>query len=234
MDKLIVLAINILPLVSSSFCTNLLINAIRKGDLNIVKTLCNSEYEANCPNQNGATPLQEAAENGHISIVIYLLDRGAKVNKKNRLGWTALHWAARNGHVKIAEILVRNGANVNQQDNYGKTPLHWASYHGHQGIALLLLEHGAHIHITDCRGLTPLMWTYFSCSIVDDLLQAWQKGALQSYTIKLAFCAILHPRLGQKTPGLLRHEFLIQHILHYIHPINFICLYQWHNKSIKK
>ena len=74
------------------------------------------------PDQDGNTPLHEAAINGHLSMLKALVkkfaerEHGARsdeVNKKNDLGNTPLHLAIQFDHPDMVEFLVVNGADPN-------------------------------------------------------------------------------------------------------------------------
>jgi uncharacterized protein len=100
-------------------------------------------YVVNQSEQNGDTPLMNAADNGHTEVVEFLLTRNAKVNAVNNVslcwgsvallpsifnecvdilafltqrGGTALMWACQGGHVSVVESLLRHRANVQLYD----------------------------------------------------------------------------------------------------------------------
>jgi len=76
------------------------------------------------PDQNGNTPLHEAALSGHSSMLKALVKRFAgdkaysnEINKKNHSGNTPLHLAFQFDHTEIVELLVQNGADTAIKNN---------------------------------------------------------------------------------------------------------------------
>jgi hypothetical protein len=63
-----------------------LIEASRRGYLEVVRSLLKRGAEVNTAVNNGRTPLHWASENGHSEVVKCLLGRGAEVNKANKNG----------------------------------------------------------------------------------------------------------------------------------------------------
>ena len=59
--------------------------------------------------QDGYTPLHDAAREGHNDVVKLLLDRGAEPNMANQHGDTPLSCALQNGHMDVVNILTENG-----------------------------------------------------------------------------------------------------------------------------
>ena len=81
-------------------------------------------------NQNGNTPLHEAAISGHSPMLVALIKKFARhsafsneINKKNRLGNTPLHLAFQFDHTEIVDLLVRKGADTTIKNNAKLTAL---------------------------------------------------------------------------------------------------------------
>ena len=81
-------------------------------------------------NQNGNTPLHEAAISGHSPMLKALIKKFAKhsaysneINKKNRFGNTPLHLAFQFDHTEIVDLLVRKGADTTIKNNAQLTAL---------------------------------------------------------------------------------------------------------------
>jgi len=74
--------------------------------------------------QDGNTPLHEAAISGHLSMIEALVKRfaghrecGDEINNKNHAGNTALHLAFQFDHAEIVELLVKEGADTTIKNN---------------------------------------------------------------------------------------------------------------------
>lgn len=94
-----------------------------------------ADASARACNEQGSTPLQEAASAGHLNIVLLLLARGAEVNMTNYQGWTALHLAACHGHQDVVEALLLSGP-PSYLTQAGQTPRDLALANGHVGTGL--------------------------------------------------------------------------------------------------
>ena len=88
----------------------ILMNAIKKGYINIVRLLLFYNPNPNIKFEGNVTPLMLAAINGHIDIVNFLLEKGANINDQNEDGLTALMFAVMNKHINIVEFLLDRGA----------------------------------------------------------------------------------------------------------------------------
>ena len=66
-----------------------------------------SEFKAdvNVLNNDGGTPLHEAASKGHLDVVRVLSEFKADVNALNNDGGTPLHEAASKGHLDVVRVL---------------------------------------------------------------------------------------------------------------------------------
>lgn len=74
-------------------CTVFNCSEPRKGLKGPAKVLISKGAEVNKPNNEGKSPLHEAASHGHEKVVELLLDKGAEVNGRDREGATPLHYA---------------------------------------------------------------------------------------------------------------------------------------------
>jgi len=139
---------------------NLLTDAIRGNNLEVVNKLIIAGADVNVRDNNSEIPLMYAAEHGHKEIVQVLLAAGANVNIVNNHGVTSLMDASHNGHVEIVQMLLTAGADVNIRNNDdGLTPLMYASHDGDVEIVQMLLTAGAgeSINIQTNWGHTALM-----------------------------------------------------------------------------
>ena len=117
----------------------------------------------NALDDNGFTPLHEAAESNSIEDLEELLASGANPNaKESLLNQTPLHRAAMAGSKDAAERLLQAGADPNIRDVDGDTPLHAAlkdpaSEDKHLATVSSLISHGARLDLADKESnSTPL------------------------------------------------------------------------------
>ncbi|MDA7653501.1 ankyrin repeat domain-containing protein, partial [bacterium] len=125
-------------------------------DLAGVQAELNKGVDVNAKDDDGSTPLHEAAQRGHKETAELLIANGADVNARTG-GWMNVTPLHRTETKEIAELLIANGANVNAKDGTGRTPLHWTAETGRKEIAELLIEKGADVNAKDdAFGWTPL------------------------------------------------------------------------------
>ena len=84
-----------------------LIEAVKQGDVQVVRALIKSGADVNQPEGDGATALHWAAHRDSVELVRLLLDAGATAHVANDLGITPLHLAAANGNAAIAQAAAR-------------------------------------------------------------------------------------------------------------------------------
>lgn len=88
-----------------------LLRAARAGHADTVKTtLAAPGADVNVRDENGSTPLIEAARGGHDDVVQALLVARADVKVKDNRGKTALMYASEGGHNEIVKLLRQAGA----------------------------------------------------------------------------------------------------------------------------
>ena len=91
--------------------TDALFRAARAGNADTVRSLLASpNVDVNAVDENGNTPLIEAARFGHNEVVTSLLLAKADVTKKNKDGKTALMLASEGGHDETVLALTQAGA----------------------------------------------------------------------------------------------------------------------------
>ena len=119
----------------------------------VVKALIEAGTDINGQDEDGTTPLMEAAYRGDDQKVQELIRAGASVTAKNKKLQTALHlaissrsrWAQWKGHSSVVKALIEAGADVNGQDEDGTTPLMKAAYRGDDQMAHELIRAGASV-----------------------------------------------------------------------------------------
>ena len=126
-----------------------LLDAVRRGDTESVRSLLRSGADANVAQGDGITPLHLAAERGDLALAKLLLDAKARVEAKTRIGaYTPLHLASQGGHADVVEALLGAGADpASRTTNSGVTPLHLAAMAPNgERAAAALLEKGAPVN----------------------------------------------------------------------------------------
>ena len=132
-----------------------LFKAIRNNNIDLVeKLLIEHDDDVNAEDDDGNTPLHEAASNNNIEIAKLLIEHGANVNAEADDCRTPLHEAASNNSTEMAKLLIEHGANLNAEADDRRTPLREAASNNNIEIAKLLIEHGANT-IDDIFGRTP-------------------------------------------------------------------------------
>ena len=88
-----------------------LLRAAGAGHADTVKSLLKSPgVNVNARDENGRTPLIEAARNGHDDVVEALLIARADMKAKDKQGKTALMYASEGGHTESVNLLRQAGA----------------------------------------------------------------------------------------------------------------------------
>jgi len=111
-------------------------------------------------NENGRTPLRQAARYGHVKMVEALLkDPRIDVNKASIQSWTPLYISTYYGHEKVVKLLLEHPKiDVNPRTWNGTTPLLLACEGGNEKMVRLLLEHpNINVNQADIDGWTPLL-----------------------------------------------------------------------------
>ena len=137
-----------------------LIDAVRRGDVDAVRSLVRQGLDVNGAQGDGLTPLHLAATNGGAEIAEILVYAGANLEARTRNGaHTPLHVASRGGHSGVIEILLGAGADLAVRTTNGSTPLHFAAVSGVPSATEVLLDHGAEVDAREhAAGQTPLIY----------------------------------------------------------------------------
>ena len=123
----------------------------------LVVDLISAGAVVNQTDENGGTPLMNAASISNLAVVKTLIRMGARVNLSNNDGETPLMRAAANEDPNVIKVLVELGADVNAHDKDGKTALLLAASSDKPETIKLLLDAGAKANVTDNEGKTPLL-----------------------------------------------------------------------------
>ena len=166
-----------------------LVDAARRGEVEVVQTLLAKGADVNAAEGDGLTALHAAAEQGHVEVAELLISAGAELEASTRIGqYTALHLAARRGHGSVVQVLVGAGADVYATtSNSGVTALHLAAaaVGGEEAVAALL-DHGADSDAREASaGQTPLMFAaaYDRVAAVGELLRGGADPAIATEII---------------------------------------------------
>jgi uncharacterized protein len=129
-----------------------------------IKVLLDGGANIEAADEEGMTPLLQAATYAQTEIFEFLLSRGANIKARDKRGWTVLMDAACNCAVAtmnsaydIVRILLDLGVNVNARAHDGSTALMLASgMVGDAAVLELLLERGANPLLKNNKGETAL------------------------------------------------------------------------------
>ena len=130
------------------------------GHVPVVSVLIAAGANVNAKEDEGITPLHNAALKDNIPVISMLIAAGADVNAKHNFGQTPLHEAAEGSNVLAISALIAAGASVNVKDAGGGTPLHEAArlavYHISVAVFSALIVGGADVNAKNNAGETPL------------------------------------------------------------------------------
>jgi uncharacterized protein len=136
-----------------------LVDAVKRQDKTITRTLLKQHADVNTPDVEGMTALHWAAHWNDLDTVKLLLRAGAKAKVANRYGVTPLHEACTVGNLGMIEALLDGGADPNAVLGEGETPLMTAARTGNAAAVRMLAVRGANVNATEAwRGQTALMW----------------------------------------------------------------------------
>jgi ankyrin repeat protein len=100
------------PLQMREIKDDLLYEASKFGNLEILKKLLDMGANINYMNIVELSPLLIASDYGHLDIVRELLERGADVNIITSYGRTPLMQASDRGHLKVVKALLQHDADI--------------------------------------------------------------------------------------------------------------------------
>ena len=136
-----------------------LIEAVKRQDIQGVRSLLKQKVSVNAAEADGLTALHWAAQRNDVQLVELLLAAGANAKAENRYKITPLYLAAVNGNEVVMERLLKAGADPNGIAVDGQTMLMTAALSGKPDAVRLLLTRGARVNdVEPVRGQTALMW----------------------------------------------------------------------------
>lgn len=143
---------------------NELKDAIRRGDIEGTKGLLATSFDVNCKDENGFTPLHDAAFFRNEPLVKLLLELGAHPRAKTIDGNTPLHFIS---HPKasqtpltesLIDVLLQHRPPLEEANQEGSTPLMWAARRQELLLATKLISRGASVQRTTAKESTALHW----------------------------------------------------------------------------
>ncbi|MHC4630332.1 MAG: ankyrin repeat domain-containing protein, partial [Planctomycetota bacterium] len=122
----------------------------------VSKLLIANGADVNAKNNDGDTPLIEAAKGADKELVGLLVASGADVNAKGRDDLTAVDNAAQQGRTDIVKFLLAKDADIGPSDKAETTPLHLAAEQGKKDMVEFWIAKGANVNAKNEHGVTPL------------------------------------------------------------------------------
>eukprot|EP00300_Choanocystis_sp_HF-7_P011710 c17582_g1_i3.p1 GENE.c17582_g1_i3~~c17582_g1_i3.p1 ORF type:complete len:1068 (-),score=285.05 c17582_g1_i3:954-4079(-) len=109
---------------------------------------------------DGNTPLHEAANNTRNPHARFFIEAGANVQALGQNDRTPLHFAARRGNKRLCTMLIRSGALLEAVDRDQRTPLSLAcQFEMTLDLVMFLVErHNANVESLDKDNFTPVMF----------------------------------------------------------------------------
>ncbi|DAZ96497.1 TPA: hypothetical protein N0F65_008364 [Lagenidium giganteum] len=134
-----------------------LFDAIRKGEIDALKSLLLKGYSSNARDQaEKGTPLHLACELGDTEAVMLLCEFAADLESRDEDGNTALHMACLQGHFECTRFLLQSAANLAAVNNNGDTALHLAAWDGSSDCVSILIDYGVDVLAKNNYGQTAL------------------------------------------------------------------------------
>jgi ankyrin repeat protein len=136
-----------------------LIEAVKTGNVEAVRTLLRERVDVNAREADGTTALHWAARADDVDLVVSLIGAGAAADAANRYGVTPLILAATNGNAVVIDALMKAGARPNDAMPEGQTAVMAAARTGSVDAVNALIRGGADPNLHERRlGETALMW----------------------------------------------------------------------------
>ena len=170
-----------------------LLNAVKSGDLRLLKALLNDGGNANSIYPDGKTLLVVAVEAQNSEIVESLIQAQANLDQRDFSDRTPLMHAADNTKVSIAQRFIEAGADLNAKNRDGRTALMYAAYHDSLEITECLLNAGADINARDHKDRSALNYSVY------------KKGRKCHGLLTARGAEVREPRVSRQTTGFIRN-----------------------------
>ncbi|KAI7865078.1 asparaginase-domain-containing protein [Spinellus fusiger] len=102
-----------------SFASIMMCFAAFKNDIETMQLMYSimmEDFNWNCVDYEGRSPIHLASKSGHLRIVEYLLHHGASLHVRDHSGRTPLHYALVEKHVEVASMLREAGAHLAESE----------------------------------------------------------------------------------------------------------------------
>jgi ankyrin repeat protein len=147
------------PVVRAAEPDSRLIEAIKSGNREMIRTLLRQPIDVNAREADGTTALHWAVRSDDLATVDLLIRARANVNAANRYSLTPIALSAANGSAAVTAALLDAGADPNAVTPGGETVLMTAARTGNAETVRLLLDRGADVTPREHSfGETALMW----------------------------------------------------------------------------
>ena len=133
-----------------------LYSASMDGNWAQVKSLLETGYHVDEPDEEGNTALIYACQNNHFKTAVILIANKANVNHASKFGFTPLIFASWKGHVDLVSLLLKHKADVKAVTAHKDTALHFAALCGFSLVCLLLRKAGAEMGVKNDKKKTPM------------------------------------------------------------------------------
>lgn len=128
------------------------IDAVKRGDAELVKIFLRSGMNPNTKVEKEWPALAIASTKGYADVVTALVDAKALINMKNTNGWTPLMLAVHLSKNDAVKVLVEKGADLELTNNNGMTALMLATQQKNVELIAFLLKKGANPRATSDFG----------------------------------------------------------------------------------
>ncbi|NOU13588.1 MAG: hypothetical protein HOO92_06405 [Methylococcaceae bacterium] len=144
---------------SNCSANNQLLNAIRIGDIDLVRRIVDSgvqPFRQKNLLMSNESPLVLATQTRLLPLVPLLLDLGAPVDEFGEAGYTALQVACNNSSLDMAKLLLKYGANVAVYKHH-PTAVAFAAFSGNDALVRLILDNGGNPEEVWIGGVTSAL-----------------------------------------------------------------------------
>lgn len=153
------LALNFFKQGKDVFASNLLMQAAKHGNIEIIENIIEITDTIHETDDFGAHALMQAAINNHDRVVKLLLKHHVNLDHLDFNHQSSLMYAAKNDNdqTQSLQILLEAGIPINAHDMFQNTALHIAIEHRNANIATMLLKYKADVNAVNEKLETPLI-----------------------------------------------------------------------------